>query len=230
MSSSPEYSPENSNFQSREISKIQKELPEDCAQEFDVQDLLDSHEIAVQRAIDARIDNFYGRTALRNGRIYSLYSRIYSLLGRVFLKQGKYLRARDFNENALKLNHQDRIARENFRLLLETFPSLPFKEREIHVPLAGALPVLPQSLESYLRRTQGYMAKKNYARAILELRDGLKLNSKNSELHSLLALAYQKQKQMTMAKVHVNKALQLNPKNSTALDVQKILEASMNNE
>ena len=236
MSSSPNYSSDNDNFPHREKSEIQEGLPEDCAQEINLLDLVDNSEIAVQRAIDARIANIYGNITPGNSPINSLYSRINSLIGRRCLKQGKYSRAREVTEDALKLNHRDRIARENIRLLLEEFPFLLHQKRKTHVhpPLGGVAPepiskIEPDEsrklrIEAYRRRALGYIAKKNYAKAILELRDGLKLDQKQSELHSLLALAYLKQNQRAMAKVHMNKALQLDPEDSTALDIKRQLE------
>ena len=77
---------------------------------------------------------------------------------------------------------------------------------------------------AYIRRAEGYIAKNNFAKAILELRDALKLDQKNSNCHSLLGVAYLKQKQAAMAKVHFNKALQLNPKDERALKGKKFLE------
>jgi tetratricopeptide (TPR) repeat protein len=69
----------------------------------------------------------------------------------------------------------------------------------------------------YIRRAEGYMGKQNFAKAVLELREGLKLDQTNSNCHTLLGIAYLKQNQLAMAKVHINKALQLNPKDERAL-------------
>lgn len=76
----------------------------------------------------------------------------------------------------------------------------------------------------YIRRAEGYMAKQNFAGAVLELREGLKLDQNNSRIHTLMGVAYLKQNQATMAKVHINKALQLNPKDELALRGKKHLD------
>jgi curved DNA-binding protein CbpA len=76
----------------------------------------------------------------------------------------------------------------------------------------------------YIRRAEGYMAKNNFAAAVLELREALKLDPNNSRCHSLLGASFLKQNQATMAKVHINKALQLNPKDELALKGKKHLE------
>jgi curved DNA-binding protein CbpA len=96
-------------------------------------------------------------------------------------------------------------------------------------PPPGPSAPLPDSGVSraaeYIRRAEGYMTKNNFAAAVLELREALKLDPNNSRCHSLLGAAYLKQNQATMAKVHVNKALQLNPKDELALKAQRHLEA-----
>jgi len=81
-------------------------------------------------------------------------------------------------------------------------------------------------IEAYIRRAEGYMAKdkNNFAAAILELREALKMDQTNSSCHSLLGIAYLKQNQPGMAKVHINKALQLNPQDERALQGKQYLE------
>ncbi len=94
---------------------------------------------------------------------------------------------------------------------------------------AGSSGTLPDSqggsrVGEYIRRAEGYMAKGNFAGAVLELREALKLDQNNSNSHTLLGLAYLKQNQATMAKVHLNKALQLNPKDERALKGKQYLD------
>lgn len=76
----------------------------------------------------------------------------------------------------------------------------------------------------YIRRAEGYMSKDNFAGAVLELREALKLDPSNSRAHTLLGVSFLKQNQATMAKVHINKALQLNPKDELALKGKKHLD------
>jgi curved DNA-binding protein CbpA len=77
---------------------------------------------------------------------------------------------------------------------------------------------------SYLRRAQESLDRNNCAQAILELRDALKLEPNNSTCHGLMGLAYLKQNQLTMAKVHINKAWQLNPKDPIAIKSKQDLD------
>jgi cytochrome c-type biogenesis protein CcmH/NrfG len=59
---------------------------------------------------------------------------------------------------------------------------------------------------------------------LLELRDALNLEPNNATCHSLLGLTYLKQNQTAMAKVHINKAYQLNPKNPDSIKAKQALD------
>lgn len=89
-------------------------------------------------------------------------------------------------------------------------------------------PPAPQQEESvveqYFRRAQALMARNNFAQARVELQDALKLEPNNSRGHSLMGVVYLKQNQTTMAKVHINKALQLNPQDPMALKGKQVLD------
>lgn len=85
-------------------------------------------------------------------------------------------------------------------------------------------PVPTTGEQAYIRRAQGYIEKNNFAGAVLELREALKLQPNSPICHSLLGFAYLKQNQVTMAKVHVNKALQLNPKDERALKCKQHID------
>ena len=78
--------------------------------------------------------------------------------------------------------------------------------------------------EAYCRRAQGFMDSKSYAKAILELKEGVKRDPKHSKAHAMLAMCYFEQNQATMAKLEMNKALASNPEEPTALEVKKKLE------
>ncbi|MEA5620527.1 J domain-containing protein [Cronbergia sp. UHCC 0137] len=71
--------------------------------------------------------------------------------------------------------------------------------------------------EQYIRRAQTLMEKNQFAQAKVELQDALKLEPKNSQCHSLIAMVYLRQNQLKMAKVHFDNALKLNPKDEMAL-------------
>ncbi len=85
-----------------------------------------------------------------------------------------------------------------------------------------------QSLaEPYYNRAENAFKRQNYAQAILELRDGLKLEPTNSRFHALLGMVYLEQKQGTMARIHFDKALGTNPEEPMALlGKQRLQQAS----
>jgi Tfp pilus assembly protein PilF len=68
------------------------------------------------------------------------------------------------------------------------------------------------------------LKKNNFAGAVLELREALKLEQNSNRAHTLLGIAYLRQNQLTMAKVHINKALQLNPNDELAKKGKRHLE------
>jgi curved DNA-binding protein CbpA len=80
------------------------------------------------------------------------------------------------------------------------------------------------AIDNYLRRAEEYMAKTNYAQAILELRDAIRFAPNDSRCHSLMGMVYLKQKQVTMAKVSIKRALELNPKDPIALKAKQQLQ------
>jgi curved DNA-binding protein CbpA len=82
----------------------------------------------------------------------------------------------------------------------------------------------PSPAEPYLRRAQSLLEKNLFAPASIELKDALKLEPSNSRCHSLMGMVYLKQNQATMAKVHINKALQLDPQDPLALEGKQLLE------
>lgn len=79
-------------------------------------------------------------------------------------------------------------------------------------------------VDQYCRRAQALMAKNNFVQARVELQDALKLEPGNSRCHALMGVLYLKQNQTTMAKVHINKALQLDSQEPMALEGKKFLD------
>jgi curved DNA-binding protein CbpA len=82
---------------------------------------------------------------------------------------------------------------------------------------------LPQPKEDtvftqYLRRAQELIAKNQLSQARVELQDALKMQPSNNQCHSLIGVVYLKQNQIKMAKIHFDRALQLNPQDQTALE------------
>ncbi len=81
--------------------------------------------------------------------------------------------------------------------------------------------------EQYIRRAQGLIEKNQFAQAKVELQDALKLEPRNSQCHSLIALVYLKQNQLKMAKIHFDNALKLDPKDQAALTWKPKIEKAL---
>ena len=79
-------------------------------------------------------------------------------------------------------------------------------------------------VEQACNRAKTLISNKNYAKAISELKGALKFEQNDSLCHALLGFCYFQQKQGTMAKIEVKKALSLNPQEPKALEVKKLLE------
>jgi curved DNA-binding protein CbpA len=82
----------------------------------------------------------------------------------------------------------------------------------------------PSPVEGALRRAEDYMNRKNWTKAVPELRDALGVEPNNVRAHTLLGLAYLHQQQTTMAKLSINKALQLAPKDPQVMQAKQEFE------
>ncbi len=80
------------------------------------------------------------------------------------------------------------------------------------------------NVAQYLRRAQELMQKNQFAQARVELQDAIKLAPHNSRCHSLIGVVYLKQNQTTMAKVHFDRALQLDPNDKEASEGKRKIE------
>jgi tetratricopeptide (TPR) repeat protein len=85
-------------------------------------------------------------------------------------------------------------------------------------------------LENSLRRAEEYIAMRNWAKASLELREVLKEDVNNPKAHAQIALVYFRQNQATMAKMHMNKAIQFAPNDpvvkATKQELKKLMSDS----
>jgi tetratricopeptide (TPR) repeat protein len=124
----------------------------------------------------------------------------------------------------------DQIVELNLVYLQLKMGETPYWEKRAGlVPATEAVPVQftpapanPEvATESYdqrhYRRAQEYVKKGAWAQAIQELRDALKIKADKSEYHALLGVAYLFQKLPGMAKVHLKRALEIDPKNPLGL-------------
>jgi tetratricopeptide (TPR) repeat protein len=81
--------------------------------------------------------------------------------------------------------------------------------------------VSSSKIDRYYSQAEEFMKLGNLTEAVVQLKEATKLDPKNSKCHGLLGMVYLKQKQMSMAKIHVTQALKLNPEEPVALQAKK---------
>jgi tetratricopeptide (TPR) repeat protein len=84
------------------------------------------------------------------------------------------------------------------------------------------------SVEGALRRAEDRMTRQNWVQAVQELREAILAEPNNPSAHALLGMVYLRQKQMTMAKISINKALQLAPTDPKVLQVKQEFDRASN--
>ncbi|MGI0486361.1 J domain-containing protein [Pantanalinema rosaneae CENA516] len=100
-----------------------------------------------------------------------------------------------------------------------TGSNIPDSSQSAAKPGGTAAPPPPRResiVDQYYRRAEGHVAKNNFAQAILELREALQIEPKNSQCHALMGMVYLKQNQPKMAKIYFDKALEHDPENEMA--------------
>ena len=86
----------------------------------------------------------------------------------------------------------------------------------------------PSPVEGALRRAEDYMSKRNWVKAVPEIKEVISVEPNNARAHTLLGLVYLHQQQMTMAKISINKAIQLAPKDPQVLQAKQEFERAAN--
>ena len=81
-------------------------------------------------------------------------------------------------------------------------------------------------IESYLGRAKEFDYKRDYSRAILELREAIAAHPQSVPCHGYLSSLYLKSGQATLAKIHARQALSLDAENAMAKAVQAKLDAT----
>lgn len=121
----------------------------------------------------------------------------------------------ELNLTYLRLKMGEPIIREKRTGLISTKanpvvqPITPVKEK----PESDSI----DYAERHYARAQSYARNNNWAPAVRELKDAIKIEASRSNYHALLAVAYLKQDLPTMARVHCRQALKLNPEDSLAI-------------
>ncbi|MGL5032212.1 MAG: J domain-containing protein [Microcystaceae cyanobacterium] len=105
----------------------------------------------------------------------------------------------------------------------------PFGAASAPSPTVPEVQVQPEvakvpSHDLYFRRAQEYYDREDFNRAIAELRQVLKIDPKDASAHCLLGLSYLKSNMATMAKVHINTASELKPRDPQVILAKRELE------
>lgn len=92
-------------------------------------------------------------------------------------------------------------------------------------PAAPAAPnALALEIEGSLRRANELLVKGQTAMAVHELKEALKRDGNSAPCHALLGKSYLEQNQNTLAKVHLSRALSLEPTNAIAIAAKRELD------
>ena len=78
--------------------------------------------------------------------------------------------------------------------------------------------------DAFVSRAQQYISKGEFDRAIKEVKDALRIDPNHGVAHAVIGRAYLHKKQLTMAKVHIDKAFKAEPHNQTVMDSKKALD------
>ena len=156
----------------------------------------------------------------------------YSNISKVLIKTAVIS---ELNLVYLVLKHRQGINREE--IVKQQQHSAPSQNQQTKPPSVSNSAPAPGSVveestpqlrvASYLRRAKEYMAKKQFSNVVSELRDALKIDPNNSTAHGLMGQAYILQNQLTMAKVHINKAYKANPQDPVVIQAKEQLEKLM---
>ncbi|NJK57763.1 MAG: DnaJ domain-containing protein [Pleurocapsa sp. SU_5_0] len=88
----------------------------------------------------------------------------------------------------------------------------------------AAEPTVDSRINAFIDRAQQYISKGEFDQAIQELKDALRINPNHGVTHAVMGRAYLHKKQLTMAKVHIDKAVQAEPHNEVVMESKKVLD------
>jgi len=93
---------------------------------------------------------------------------------------------------------------------------------------AATTPTEEPSTESranaFVNRAQQYISKGEFDRAVKEVKDALRIDPNHGVAHAVMGRAYLHKRQLTMAKVHIDKAFKAEPHNQVVVDSKKALD------
>jgi curved DNA-binding protein CbpA len=106
-------------------------------------------------------------------------------------------------------------------------PATPAPVQPSKVPVAptpAEEPTTDSRVNAFIALAQQYISKGEFDQAIQELKDALRVNPNHGITHAVMGRAYLHKKQLTMAKVHIDKAFQAAPHNEIVMESKKALD------
>ena len=85
-------------------------------------------------------------------------------------------------------------------------------------------PTTESRVNAFVSRAQQYISKGEFDRAIKEVKDALRIDPNHGVAHAIIGRAYLHKKQLTMAKVHIDKAFKAEPHNQIVMDSKKAID------
>lgn len=97
-------------------------------------------------------------------------------------------------------------------------PVSPQNKKQVEEPTTDA------RVNAFVGRAQQYISKGEFDQAITELRDALRIDPNHPIAHAVMGQSYLHKKQLTMAKVHIDKACKAEPHNTIVVESKKALD------
>lgn len=199
---------------------------------------------ASQREEHAIMLELMGKRAIEEGRNIQIadplcqqlyqssndFEQVYErLLKQLAAKQFSYLAESVATINQISELNLVYLLRKQLQSVRSTPPSAPSGSLSGTLKDAASAELKkPSPVEGALRRAEDYMSKKNWAKAVQELREVVSAESTNARAHALLGLAYLRQQQTTMARLSIDKALQLDPKQPQVIQAKQEFDRTAN--
>src|SRR5262249_3929951 len=199
---------------------------------------LDKAEVALEKAVQLNKNNvdafnLLGQVQLRRGSVDKAIAsyqrsiqenprevRTYVLLGALEESRDNWQKAQELYQSALKIEPEYPLAANNLAYLMlehggNTSVALSFAE--------VAHRKMPDSPNVADTLAWAYYHMAAYGLAIDLLEEAVKKLPQNATFHYHLGLAYQKTNERSRAKVHLERALQIDPKNGHGAEIRKAL-------
>jgi len=119
------------------------------------------------------------------------------------------------------------LLRKQLQSVRSTPPTVTNNSTSTKEPISTKL-TKTSLIDGALRRAEDYIINKNWVKAVPELREVISFEPNNVRAHTLSGLVYLHQQQLTMARLSINKALQIAPKDPQVIQAKQELDRVTN--